>query len=402
MVSTPERSEASVVRYLAALGILLAFGIDAALPAFDEIVADLPGAEGRISLIGTVYILGMAAGQLVFGPVSDRFGRRNTLLAGISLYAIGGIAAALASSFTLLLIARSVWGLGAASAAGLRIAIARDLYEGDQMARVVTIVMAVFLIGPIIAPFVGEAILLGGSWRLVFTAAVVLGSALAFWTIRFGETLAQENRRPLTARPLFDAFRLIVRTRQTVAHILALTVYSGAFFVFLGSGQPIIDLIYGRGDQFALWFGVSGFVTVIALTINNRMIDRFGAARVLTTVSASAIAVSVAGLVVASASGGSMTFGVWIVWIVAINTHHTLITPLNNSFALEPMGAMAGTASALLGFVSLAGGALLASVVDARIDATVMPMIVANVAASIVGFVLIRWGRPSATETGAG
>ena len=168
-----------MIRFLAALGILLAFGIDAALPAFDEIVADLPEATGRISLIGTVYFLGMAAGQLVFGPLSDRFGRRNALLAGMGLYAFGAIAAALASSFTLLLVARAIWGLGAASPAVLRVAIARDLYDGDQMAKVVTIVMAVFLIGPIVAPFLGEAILQVGSWRLVFTAAVALAALAA-------------------------------------------------------------------------------------------------------------------------------------------------------------------------------------------------------------------------------
>ncbi len=395
MVRSPDRREASVIRFLAALGILLAFGIDAALPAFDEIVADLPNAAGRISLIGTVYFLGMAAGQLVFGPLSDRFGRRNALLAGIGLYALGGIAAALATSFTLLLVARAIWGLGAASPAVLRVAIARDLYDGDQMAKVVTIVMAVFLIGPIVAPFLGEAILQVGSWRLVFTAAVALAALAAAWTIRFGETLADDARRPLTARPLLEAFTAIIKTRQTVAHILALTVYSGAFFVYLGSGQPIIDLIYGRGDQFALWFGLGGIVMVAALMVNNRMIGRFGAERVLSTVAAALIVCSLGGLVVALASGGSMSFGIWLTWIIVINALQTLITPLNNSMALEPMGAMAGTASAVLGFISLAGGALLASLIDAQIDTTVMPMILGNVAASIVGFALIWWGRPS-------
>ncbi len=389
------RTERSVIRYLAALGILLAFGIDVALPAFDEITAELPGVGDDITLIGTTYFLGLAVGQLFFGPISDRFGRRNALLAGLVLYAIGALGATLAPNFETLLIARAIWGFGGASPAVLRVAIARDLYDGDRMARVITIVMAVFLIGPVLVPFIGEGILRIGSWRLVFGAAMLLSIGAATWTMSFGETLAEDNRRPLSARPLLEAFSAIIRNRQTIAHIGALTLYSGAFFIYLGSGQPIIDQIYGRGSQFAWWFGLGGVVMIGALLISDQLIARFGAPRVMTSVSMLMLIIAAIGLVLALIDGRSMSFGVWIVWMIAINAMQTLATPLANSLALEPMGAMAGTASAVLGSISLGGGALLASIVDQMIDESVFPMVVANMLAMVGGFILVRIGRPT-------
>ena len=142
------RSDRSVILYLSFLGVLLATGIDIALPAFDAIEEGLDG-SANISLVVTLYVIGMALGQLVVGPVADRLGRRPAVLGGLALYAVGAIASALAPSFNLLLVARLVWGLGAAAPAGLRSAVTRDLYSGDKMARITTIMMAVFLLGPI-------------------------------------------------------------------------------------------------------------------------------------------------------------------------------------------------------------------------------------------------------------
>ncbi len=390
----PEKSQRSVTWFLASLGVLLAFGIDVALPAFGDIGDDLDGVDGRISLVGTTYLLGLAFGQLIFGPVSDRFGRRPALVVGLGLYALGALGSALAPSFEWLLIARAVWGLGGAAPAALRFAIARDLYNGDDMARLITIVMAVFLIGPVIVPFVGEGILQLGSWRFVFVAAVGIALVMSTWTISFGETLAEGNRRSLSARPLIDAFRHIASTRQTVTHSLALTLYSGAFFVYLGSGQPIIDRIYGRGDQFVWWFGLGGVAMMAALLFADRLIARFGAAAMMTSVSILMTVASLGGLGLAFVDGRSMTFPVWIVWIVIINCLQTVATPLTNSLALEPMGELAGTASAAIGCLSMAGGALAASVVDSLIDTTVFPMLVANVIATVGGLALVRFGRP--------
>lgn len=391
-------SERMVTAYLAFLGVLLAFGIDVALPAFDEIrdAFDLEASGRSVSQIGTVYFLGMAAGQLIYGPVSDRFGRRPILLAGLALYFFGALGSALATSFDMLLAARLVWGLGAASSGALRTAVARDLYEGDRMARVTTIVMAVFMIGPIFVPIVGEGLLVIGSWATVFLAGLILAAIAAGWTVWFGETLSEANRRPLRLAPIRKAAKVVITTRQTMGHVLAQTFASGAFYIFLGSSQPILDLIYGRADQFVLFFAASGAFMVVVLLINNRLIRRYGARFMALVAGGAFVATSSIGLALTLWSDGRPSVWVWIGWVAMANALITTLSPMCTALALQPMGSLAGTASALLGFITLAGGALLAAVVDRMIDGTVTPMAVGyTVYALITGLMLVVAGDPS-------
>ena len=389
------RSDSSVIAYLAYLGILLAVGVDISLPAFDELDVAFGLSDRGISVgvIGTVYILGMAIGQLVFGVASDRFGRRPTMLFGIGLYSLGVLTALLAPTLEVLLAGRLLWGLGAAAPFVLRQAIARDLYEGDRMARIITIVTAVFLLGPIFVPILGAGILLFAPWQGVFAAALIASAAAWAWTLRFGETLEVEQRRPLQFRPLVDALRLVVTTRVTIGHIGAQTFASAAFFVWLGSAQPIIDDIYDRGSQFAFWFAASGVVIALALLANGRMIDRFGARRVAVAVSVAFVLVGIVGVAITLAASGVPSIWTFFAWAAITNALGTLITPLCTSLALEPMGALAGTASAVLGAVSLGGGALLAAVIDAQIDDTVTPMVVGSLLFGSIGLALLLWAR---------
>jgi DHA1 family bicyclomycin/chloramphenicol resistance-like MFS transporter len=391
------RSDASVVAYLAYLGILLAVGVDISLPAFDELDAAFGLTDRGVSVgvVGTVYILGMAIGQLVYGIASDRFGRRPTMLFGIGLYSLGVLTAIFAPTLEVLLAGRLLWGLGAAAPFVLRQAIARDLYEGDRMARVITIVTAFFLLGPIFVPIIGAGILLFAPWQGVFAAALLAAAAAVVWTLKFGETLDSEQRRPLQIRPLVDALRLVVTTRVTIGHIGAQTFASAAFFIWLGSAQPIIDDIYDRGSQFAFWFAASGIVIAMALLANGRMIDRFGSRRVAVAVSIAFVATCVVGSTVTLAADGVPSIWIFFAWAAIANALGTVITPPCAALALEPMGALAGTASAVLGFVSLGGGAVLAAIVDAQIDTTVTPMVVASLIFGVIGLVLLLWAGDS-------
>ena len=395
--ASPVRSESSVISYLAYLGILLAVGIDISLPAFDELDAAFGLSDRGVSVdvVGTVYILGMAIGQLVYGVGSDRFGRRPTMLFGIGLYSLGTLTALLAPNLEVLLAGRLLWGLGAAAPFALRQAIARDLYAGDRMARIITVVTAVFLLGPIFVPIIGAGILLFAPWQGVFAAALLAAAAAWAWTLRFGETLEVEHRRPLQLRPLVNALRLVLTTRVTIGNIGALTFTSAAFFIWLGSAQPIIDDIYDRGSQFALWFAASGILIALALLANGRMIDRFGSWRVVLVVSTSFVVAGVGGVAMTLAASGVPSFWVFFAWAAITNALGSLITPLCMALALEPMGALAGTASAVLGFVSLGGGAVLAAIIDAQIDGTVTPMVVGSLVFGTFGLAALLWAGSS-------
>ena len=201
------------------------------------------------------------------------------MLGGLALYAVGAIASALAPSFSLLLVARLVWGLGAAAPAGLRSAVTRDLYSGDKMARITTIMMAVFLLGPIFVPLLGDLMIRVAPWPVIFWFAAGLAVIGAVWCVRFDETLAVENQRPLQPGKIWQGIKVVVRTRVTAGHMLANVFLTGAFFIFLGSSQPVFDQVYGRSSQFAVFFALTGALTVGPLIVNNRLIGRYGARR---------------------------------------------------------------------------------------------------------------------------
>ena len=397
-----QRSEREVIGYLAFMGILLAFGIDASLPAFGELRAafGLDAGSNRISLIVTLYFMGMAFGQVVYGPLADRFGRVPVLNAGVGLYCLGAVGAIVAPNLEFLLASRLVWGLGAASPGALRATIARDLYSGDQMARVIAMMMGVFMLGPVVAPIIGEGILTVASWQWIFGAAIILAAVQLMWTHRFGETLDPANRRPLELAEIVRGFLIVFRNRATLAYAMALTFGFGAFIVFLGSSQPVIDRIYGRADQFALWFAIASVLMAVAFFSVNRFIERHGAHRVAVAVASVSVASSLLLFLIALTQDGVPSFWVWFVLIAVASSAITLLTPTCYSLALEPMGELAGTASGVVGFVSTAGGAVLAAIVDASIDATVTPMAVGYVGYGLIalGFLLLAGARQRVAE----
>lgn len=390
-------SEREVIAYLAFLGILLAFGIDTALPAFDELrpAFGLTEGDNQITLIITLYLLGQAFGQLVYGPFADRFGRVPVLRFGIAVYALGAIGSAAASNLELLFASRLVWGFGAAAPAVLRGAIARDLYEGNEMARVVSIMMAFFMIGPVLAPLFGQGVLALGSWEWVFLSALLLAAAALAWSFRFGETLAPEHRRELDLASIGTGFRIVLTNRTTLGYTLAMTFGFGSFFIFLGSAQPIFDTIYDREGQFAVLFGLVSITMGVGFYVVNRFIERVGAHRVAVVAASVSVASTAVLTVVSLTSDGTPGFWTWLVFMALANTFVTLLTPTCSALALEPMGELAGTASAVMGFLTTAGGSLLAAVVDAQIDGTVTPMAVAYTGYGLVALVLLNWARPN-------
>ena len=382
-----------MIGFVAFMAIVMAFGVEAILPAFDEIDRSFGFSrqDVSVSLLVTTLLIGMGVGQLIWGPVSDTFGRVPVLLAGLGLYALGAIGMILAPSLELLLLSRFVWGVGAAAPNGLRIAVARDVFSGDQMARVVTFATAVFLIGPVVMPFFGEGILLLGDWELIALVGVGLAGAAAGVAIWFGETLPAERRRPLKFKPLMVALRQIVRTPASAGAILAAMFYGGAFFIFLGSAQPIIENIYDSGDQFVWLFGLSGLAMSVALFSNGRLITRFGAARVAWVAAACFIIVNVVGLVVTLAADGTPSLAIWLIWACASNASGSMVAAVCAALAMEPMGAIAGTAASILAFAQLGPGAALAAIVDSQIRTTVTPMLLGALLYSLLGIACLGW-----------
>lgn len=396
-------SDRQVIGYLAFMGILLAFGIDVALPAFDEIrpALGLEPDSTRVTLIVTLYFLGMAVGQIFYGPVADRYGRGPALRVGIGIYALGAAGATFAPNIELLFASRLLWGLGAAAPGVLRSTIARDLYEGDKMAQIMSTMMAFFLIGPIFVPLLGEGILSIASWRWVFATGLLLAAVMFGWTFRFPETLDPADRQPLDASATITAIGAVLRTRVTMTYLAALTASAGAFVIYLGSSQPIFDRIYGRADQFAVTFGAAGILMAIGFFAVNSFIRRYGTHRVAIASVALSVALSLVLLVFVVAADGKPNFWIWIALLSGSNVFLTLITPMCYSLALQPLGELAGTASGVLGLVSFAGGSLLAALVDAQIGDTVTPMVLAYIGYGAVSLGFLTWAGRLETSSSA-
>lgn len=385
--------------FVSFLAIVMAFGVEALLPAFDLIGSEFrfDAIGAGVSLLVTAFLVGMGIGTLVWGPVSDRFGRRSVLIVGFALYGVGAVGMALASSIELLLVARVVWGFGAAAPGGLRYAIVRDLYSGDDMARIIAVATAVFMIAPLTMPIVGEILLFIGSWQIIALTGLGLAAVAVLWSLRFGETLSSERRRSLRIAPIIEGARIVGRTTSSAGAIVASVFFYASFFVWLGSAQPIIDRIYGRDEQFVLFFGASGLAMSLALVVSNRVIPRIGT-RSLARRSALLFLLLCLVALVATMLDGGLGLWPWFLWAAATNAIGAVLGTSAAALALDPVGEVAGTAASLLNFAALVPGSLLAALVDARISETVTPMVVGSTVFGILGGLALLVSQPESAR----
>lgn len=361
---------------MAGLSALNAIAIDVMLPAFGEIrdAFGLDATSSEVSLLVSFYIIGLGLGQLFWGPISDAKGRKVVIYGGLILYLIGAAITIAAPTLNVMFIGRLLWGLGAAGPRIASMAVVRDRYAGDQMARVLSVVMGVFLIVPAIAPTIGRLVLELGSWRYPFAFAAVVGAAIGLWATRLRETLPPERRRPLDASGLVEGAKALIASRSTAWATVALIFAFAAFLPYLGSTQLIYEEVYGRADQFPYLFGLTaGFMAVTSM-INARMVDRLGARRTQMITQVTFVTLAGLYLALALATDGRPSFWAYYALTTLLVCSHVATTALLNSLAMEQVGHVAGMASALIGAVPTVIGAVLAGFVDHAISDSLTPM----------------------------
>src|SRR5687768_15721444 len=249
-------SRPEFIALMAALMALNALAIDVMLPALPYMGEALGVTdENERQYVISAYMLGMGIAVLGFGPLTDRFGRRAPLLVGMGLYIVAAIAAIFAPSFAILLILRFVQGMGAASVRVIATAVVRDRYSGREMAEVMSLTFMVFMAIPIIAPGIGQILLLTGPWQTIFIFMGLLAAAFWAWTyFRLPETLPVESRRPLSAKAVWAGFVIVFTNRAAFAYGMAGTFLFGALFGFISSSQQVYVDIYGLGVYFPVAF----------------------------------------------------------------------------------------------------------------------------------------------------
>lgn len=375
---------------------LTALGIDATLPAFGAMRRDFGLADGSttVTWVITAYFLGLALGQLFYGPLSDRVGRKPMFYVGLGLYAVAAAGSALAPSLAVLVLFRFIWGLGAAGPRSLALAMLRDRFTGDQMARTMSFVMAVFIMVPVLAPSMGAVVLRWWSWPSVFWMSVVVAGAMLLWARRLPETLPPERRRNAGAGELFVAATVVVRSRPTVAYGLAATCLFGSMAAYLSNSEVIIDEIYDRGSQFPLIFGALALTMGAATLLNARLVVGMGLRLLLRRVARVLVAATATFALVSLLTGGDPPLWAFCAMMALLLPLHTTALPNCNTAAMTPLGKVAGMGAALLGTVTTAGGAVLGSVVARLYNGSTTPLAVAMATFALVAATLIHLADP--------
>ncbi len=401
-VSTPtptsQRSrhgERGLIAFLGALAGLSAMGIDVVLPGLSDIrvAYDLPEDSTRLSLIVTIYLFGLGTGQIFYGPLADRFGRKPAVTAGLGLFALGAVGSALAPSVTVMVICRFVMGLGAASPRAMSLTIARDRFSGDAMTRVVSLVMLFFQLSPAVAPLLGEGLLAIGPWQGIFVFAAGIAVAIALWTTTVAETLTDDRRLPLTFARTAQSGRTILASRWALGHGLVLMFEFTAFYVYLSSSELIFDDVFDREHLFAVCFALGAVIQAAVNLGMSRLAPRYGTARLIGGVVGSYVVLGGVFFAVTVRADGHPNFWVWLALLWLLNALHALVLTMANSLAMQPLAALAGTGSGLIGTMSMMGAAIMSSLVAATIDGSATPMAAAYLGFGTLAGLSLWWAR---------
>jgi len=367
----------SPVGLVVVLGAVMAIGplsIDMYLPAFPELARDFDASDSVVQLTLTACVMGLALGQLLIGPLSDRFGRRLPLLAALITYAAASVLCSLAPSIVVLMALRFVQGLAGAGAMVIVSAVVRDLYSGAAASRLFSSLIMVMGLAPILAPLAGAQVLNVTSWRGIFLVLAVLSALIAtLVALGLAETLPPERRSAHGLGHTLRTMRALLRDRWFVGHALAGSLGFGALFAYVAGSPFVLQGIYGVSPQlYSVLFAMNGVGLIAASQVNARLVGRFGPARLLRA-GLLGIAVS-SGTLLAVALAGGLGVGAVLVPMFLVVSSLPFVLPNSMALALTDHAAVAGTASALLGASQFLIGALVAPLVGAGGTQSAVPM----------------------------
>lgn len=366
------------IALMAMLFATIAFSIDAMLPAFPEIAAELsPDAPNRAQLVLTSFVLGMGIGTFFAGPLSDSFGRRSVILAGSSLYCMGAALAWVGPTLEWVLVGRIIQGLGAAGPRIVSVALIRDLYAGRQMARIMSFAMMVFTLVPAVAPLVGAGIIALTGWRGIFGAFILFSAlSMAWFMLRLPETLPPANRSPLRFAPLMASLREVLGTKVVKLSILMQAMLFAALFGTLAQIQFLFDKTFGRGDSFPMWFAMIALVAGSASFLNAQLVLRLGMRRLIRLALGAQVALSgtMAALALTGVVPEAAGFALFLIWVTGVFFMVGFTLGNINAIAMEPLGHVAGMAASVIAALATVAGVALAVPLGMAFDGTIGPL----------------------------
>ncbi|MAY43284.1 MULTISPECIES: multidrug effflux MFS transporter [unclassified Neptuniibacter] len=381
------------VALMAFVTCFVAMAIDLMLPALGVIGADL-GVEraNDAQLIITTVFLGVAIGQVLYGPLSDIVGRKPCLYLGFSIFIVGTFICLFSTSLDMMLLGRLFQGFGAAGPRIVTIAIVRDQHKGSQMARVMSLIMTVFILVPVVAPIIGQGILLVSGWRAIFAFLLLMALMIVIWlAVRLPETLSVDKRTRLSVSTILAGFKEVLAHKETMAYVIASGLCFGAFLGLLSSVQQVLQDLYELGAAFPFYFAILAAGIGASNFINSKLVMRFGMRPLVMGAQAGTVILSLTALVA-------------MVWLSAVPPLWFLMSYLMllllgmgllfgnlNALAMEPFGHIAGLASSLVGVVSTLIAVGLGTLVGQSFNETVVPLIIGFVLLHGFAFLITRW-----------
>jgi DHA1 family bicyclomycin/chloramphenicol resistance-like MFS transporter len=374
---------------------LVALSIDAMLPALSAIGKDLGVAGKNTSqLIISIFFLGMASGQLLYGPISDNSGRKPAVYLGYALFISGCLLSLFAPNFPIMLLGRFLQGFGTAGPRIVSIAIVRDRFEGRDMGRVMSFVMTIFILVPVVAPAIGQGVLLFSGWRAIFAAFLVLAIlSLAWFALRQPETLKQENRIPFSFKRMTSTVRSILENRSALGYTVTTGLVSGFFLGYLNSSQQIFQEEYALGEQFPLYFaalalsiGCASFVNAKLLLHHTMQSLSRWALLTICALSASFI------LLILLHENQPPLWQLMLYFFLTFFSTGILFGNLN-ALAMETLGSMAGIGAGIVGSLSTFISLIAGTIIGQSYNGSVLPLTAAFFILSLLSLASMHWAE---------
>lgn len=356
---------------------IVALAIDALLPAMSTIGIDINSLDPTENQkFITMIFLGLGVGQLIFGPLSDSFGRKLIVYIGFALFCVASVICVLAPNLEWMIVGRILQGIGLSAPRTISISMIRDSYKGDYMAKIMSFVTAFFILVPIVAPAMGKFFLDHYGWESIFYMQLVatLGVGVWFWR-RQPETLKPEYKIKFSSHVFVDGFKELLRHRETMAFTIVSGLITGAFMVYLSSAQEVFEVQYGLADNFPFVFAGLAISVGLSTLLNGTMVVKLGMRRLALIALTLFCTVSI---VYVGLFWNSQNPSLWILIAFLAMQFFTLGFLFGNlrAIAMEPIGHIAGIGAAITGFISTMIAIPIATYVGSYIQDTILPLFV--------------------------
>lgn len=398
MILTKYKASPTFVEFVIIVSMMMsltALSIDAMLPALPQIGSDLNvhNANDR-QLVVSLLFLGMAVGQMLFGPLSDKTGRKPAMHWGFALFITGSLLSLFASSFPMLLFGRLLQGVGVSAPRAVTLALVRDRYEGRAMAQVMSFATTVFILVPMIAPTFGQGLLFLSGWRSIFGSYVLIAVITLLWFgLRMPETLAPENRAPFSLQRIVMAVREIVRIRLALGYTVAAGLINGAFLGYLNSAQQIFQEQYALGKLFPLYFGIIALSIGLASLLNARLVMRLGMRPLARWSLFAVLGLSIAALGIAFLVAGQPPLWFLMAFLMMAFFCVGILFGNMNALAMKPLGHVAGIGAAVLGSLSTLISVPIGIVIGQSYNSTILPLVASMAILAGLCIIVVRWAE---------